>query len=464
MIVGAGRSSLPASALNAEPGSTADGWGVQFGSPSWKINNGSYTNLGTAYSYTTNDVLMVAVDVDAGKFWVGKNGTWLVSGDPAAGTNALFTNLTGEIIPMIGVYASGNTGSANFGQRPFAYTAPSGFKALCTQNLATPAIGATSSTLASKNMNVALYTGNGTSSATTQAITGVGFQPDLVWIKNRNTGVNHVLTDAVRGTTAILSSNATDTEAAFDASWRSSYGQLTAFGSDGFTVAAGSVAGGNFNYSGQTYVGWAFKGGNGTVSNTSGTITSTVSANPTAGISVVTYTGTGATATVGHGLGAAVKFIIVKQRGTGGGGDGNWLVGRTAENGWTKRLILNTDTGDEVNSGHWNDTAPTSTVFTLGSAANVNGNTGNYVAYCFAEVAGFSKFGSYVGNGSTDGTFIYTGFRPRYIMIKGTNTNHWSVKDTARSPSNVALANLFPNLSNSETSEYDSKLGLQAEQ
>ena len=432
MIVGVGRSSLPASALNAEPGSTADGWGVQFGSPSWKVNGGSYTNLGTAFSYTTNDVLMVAVDVDAGKFWFGKNGTWILSGDPAAGTNALFTNLTGEILPMVGVYSSGNTGSANFGQRPFAYTAPSGFKALCTQNLPTPAIGATSTTLASKQMNVVNWTGNGS----TQSITGVGFQPDFVWIKRRDAVGNNRLYNLISGVTKNMLSDLTDAE-------QTEATGLTAFGSDGFTL--GSQVG--HNASGGTYAAWNWKGANTTVSNTSGSITSTVSANPTAGISVVGYTGNNtAGATVGHGLGVAPKMIIVKSRGTE-----NWGVYHTSL-GATTGVLLNSSAAT-IAAPWWNSATPTSSVFSLSSGSGItNTNAQTYIAYCFAEVAGFSKISSYTGNNSADGAFVYCGFRPRYLIIKSTGANGWITIDAVRNSYNVSNSVLFPHAAAAEDS------------
>ncbi|CAB4131884.1 SPRY domain containing protein [uncultured Caudovirales phage] len=417
----------------------------------------SATNVATYGSWTNGDIVSCAVDCATGKVWFYKNGT-IQGGDPVAGTGQAFTlSNNGNLAFALDNDSSGAgaslVGSANFGQRPFAYTAPSGFKALCTQNLPTPAIGATSSTLASKNMNVALYTGNGTSSATTQAITGVGFQPDLVWIKNRGSAAYHVLTDAVRGTTAILSSNATDAESAFDAAWRSSYGQLTAFGSDGFTVAAGSVAGGNFNYSGQTYVGWAFKGGNGTVSNTSGSITSTVSANPTAGISVVTYTGTGTAATIGHGLGVAPKMVIIKSRSDA---STSWIVYHGSISP-SNLLTLQTTGAQQALPLYFNSTATTSTVFSIGSAANtgsdLNVNTKNYVAYCFAEVAGFSKFGSYTGNGSADGPFVYCGFRPKYVMVKRSDSiGSWKMWDAARNTYNATDKPLWADLTNAEGS------------
>jgi hypothetical protein len=417
-------------------GRDANGWGYVSGNGN-KWTNGSGASYGA--TWTVGDIMGIAFDADAGTLTFYKNNT-------SQGT--AFTGLTsGPYFP--GVSFESTTGYVNFGQRAFAYTAPSGFKALVSTNLPTPAVGASNATLASKNMNIALYTGNGTSSATTQAITGVGFQPDLVWIKNRVSVAYHVLTDAVRGVNAILSSNDTLSESTFDAAWRSGNGQLTAFGSDGFTVAAGTVAGGNFNYSGQTYVGWAFKGGNGTVSNTSGTITSTVSANSTAGISVITYTGNGTGgATVGHGLGAAPKMIICKSRTTASNND--WTTYH-ASIGNVGAVFLNlTNATNTTNLVFWNNTSPTSSVFSIGTNATVNQSSINYVAYAFAEVAGFSKIGSYIGNGSADGPFVYCGFRPRYIFIKNTAGGSWEQYDTARNTYNQANLLLEPNSSGAE--------------
>ena len=283
----------------------------------------------------------------------------------------------------------------------------------------------------------------------------MAFQPDFVWAKQRSGGVSHLLYDVLRGPSTsgaskALVSNATVTEGSSNDDPTNGY--LSSFNSDGFGYFGGSSPA-YFSANNATYVGWQWKAGGTGVSNTSGTITSTVSANTTSGFSVVTYTGNGTSgATVGHGIGSAVQFIIVKQRGTSGGGDGNWLVGTTAGIGWTGRLILNGTQGNEVNSSHWNNTAPTSSVFTLGNSGNVNGSTGNYVAYCFAEVAGFSKIGSYTGNGSTNGPFVYCGFRPRFIMVKNTDTGteSWGIIDSARDTYNVANRRLFPNLANAE--------------
>jgi len=396
------------------------------------FSNGSkYTNGGSASygaSFTTNDVIGVALDMDAGTVTFYKNGT---------SQGVAYSSLTGK--SMQATVGDGTSGSiqyfsCNFGQRAFASTAPSGFKALCTQNLPTPTIGATTATQAGKFFNPVLYTGNGS----TQSITGVGFQPDWTWIKGRSYAEDHMLVDAVRGTGAYLFSNLTNAEVT------GSTNRVTSFDSNGFSLGS-SVS---VNTNAATYVAWNWKANGSGSTNTAGSITSTVSASTTSGFSVVTFTGTGANATVGHGLGVAPSMIIVKSRTLSGG---HWTVYHTAL-GNTKGMLMNTTDSVYTNSGFWNNTNPTSTVFTVGTDGSVNQSSQNQVAYCFAEVAGYSKFGSYTGNLSTDGPFVFTGMRPAYIMFKRTNTSgaSWNIFDTTRSPFNVTDDALFANLSNAE--------------
>jgi len=397
----------------------------------------SYPTVGSAYgaSYTTNDVVGVALDMDAGTITFYKNGT---------SQGVAFTGLSGTFAPAFSANgnSSGITVNCNFGQRPFAYTAPSGFKALCTQNLPTPTIGATTATQTGKFFNPVLYTGNAPSS---QSITGVGFQPDFVWIKNRSNagGYWHGLFDSVRGVNKVLVSNSTMAE---DAALTQ---QLNSFNSDGFTVGTNSDGGNYTNLNGNSYVAWNWKANGSGSTNTAGSITSTVSANTTSGFSVVTYTATGSNATVGHGLGAVPSMIIVKSRTLAGG---HWTVYHSAL-GNTKGMLMNTTDSAYTNSGYWNNTTPTSTVFSIGTDGSVNQNTQNQVAYCFAEVAGYSKFGSYTGNGSADGPFVFTGFRPAYVMFKRTDaSSNWYVFDVARNTSNVMSSFLLPNDPLAETS------------
>ena len=285
-----------------------------------------------------------------------------------------------------------------------------------------------------KYMQAITYTGTGS----TQTI-AVGFQPDFVWIKSRSAATDHKLTDSVRGVTKALISDTTGAET-------TDTNGVTAFTSNGFTIGSDSV----YNTNAATYVAWCWKAGGTSASNTNGSITSTVSANTTAGFSVVTYTGTGANATVGHGLGVAPSMIILKQRNA----VDYWVVWQTAL-GSTGYLLLNSTNGSSTAATYWNSTTPTSTVFSLGSDSRPNGSGTTYVAYCFAAVAGYSAFGSYTGNGSTDGPFVFTGFRPRWVLVKRSDsTGDWNLHDTSRDAYNVADKSLFPNASNAETTPY----------
>ena len=402
---------------------TDNNWGSQ--AVAYVSNGNKYNGTGSAYgaSYTTNDVIGVAIDMDAGTIAFYKNGS-------SQGT-AFSSGLAGrEFRPLVYSPTSG-TQTANFGQRPFAYTAPSGFKALCTQNLPTPTIGATSTTQANDYFNVVLWTGNGSDP---RNITGVGFAPDFVWGKSRSSAYNHRLYDIVRGAQKALLSNATDAETTADDT-------MTAFLSDGFTVKN------SLNTNADTYVSWNWNAGGSNATNTAGSITSTVRANTTSGFSIVTYTGTGSAATIGHGLGVAPSMIIVKNRQAAN----SWAVYHIST-GANQQLILNSTNG--ISSDTQGFTAvPSSTVFSVGTGAAMDTNQtsggGQHVAYCFAPVAGYSAFGSYTGNGSADGPFVYTGFRPRYVLVKRTDTGgagfDWFIWDTARSTYNVASANLTAN-------------------
>ena len=285
--------------------------------------------------------------------------------------------------------------------------------------------------------NNVLYTGTGS----TNAQTGVGFQPDLVWLKRRDNAGRHRLFDAVRGATKSVRSD--DAEAEITRA-----DSLTSFDSDGFTLGADSSSGGiNVNISGETMVGWNWLTDNTSgSSNTDGSITSTVSANTTSGFSIVSYTGTGSNATVGHGLGVVPSVIMVKRRDSAG----DWTV-YNSNIGNTNFLRLNGTLASTSQATYWNNTTPTSSVFSVGSAGDVNTSSGTHIAYCFAEKKGFSKFGSYTGNGSTDGTFVYTGFKPAWIMIKRTSgTDGWVIYDNKRETFNVHNLILDANTSNPE--------------
>ena len=289
--------------------------------------------------------------------------------------------------------------------------------------------------------NTKLYTGNNS----TNAQTGVGFQPDLVWFKKRSGAAPHSLFDSVRGVTKALASNSTDAEFTITDA-------LTSFDSDGFTLGADS---GNYiNYNTATYAAWNWKANGAGSSNTDGSITSTVSANTTSGFSIVKYTGTGANATIGHGLGVAPKMVMVKNTSTAE----NWIVGHKSL-GFTNFLSLDVTNAAQATSNRFNDTDPTSSVFSVGSADGTNKSGDTIIAYCFAEKKGFSKFGSYTGNGNnafSNKEFVYTGFKPAFVMFKQTDsTSSWTIVDTKRDTYNPTNKRLFPNLSNADNTSLD---------
>jgi hypothetical protein len=398
----------------------------------WVIyNNGSLTQTGI--TLTSAATLMFAYDPATRKVWFGVNGTWYNSGNPAAGTNQFATLSTSITYTFAATNRASAGGYVNFGQRAYTYTAPSGFKALCTQNLPEPTV-----VQGDDYFNTVIYTGTLTDAqgtGATQSITGVGFQPDFLWLKNRTYANQHLLVDAVRTVASynFLTSASTGAEVTVNTN-----GAISSLDADGFTLENGNDSGAKANNVARdtwNYVAWNWKANGAGVSNTDGTIpgTVTVSANTTAGISIVTYTGNATSgATVGHGLGVAPSMIILKIRST----TGNWPVYHVS-NGNTKAqyLDLTLGTGGDF-TGAWNNTTPTSTVFTLGNSTETNASAGTFVAYCFAEVEGFSKFGSYTGNGSADGTFVYTGFRPAFLIIKRTTGDSWFLSDSARSPVN----------------------------
>jgi hypothetical protein len=296
----------------------------------------------------------------------------------------------------------------------------------------------------SAQMAATLYSGNNSTQSINNAVNSVSFQPDMVWIKSRNIGgANHVLTDSVRGVNRFVLPNTTEAELNIA-------NTLTAFNSNGFSLGNTAY---DFNISGNNYVAWQWKAGGAAVTNTAGSISAQVSANTTSGFSVVTYSGTGSNATVGHGLGVAPQMIIVKRRNSGVG-DTNWFVYHSQLNNGTNpaqyNIKLNLTSGTAGLSNVWNDTAPTSTVFSVGTNVETNGSGGTFVAYCWAPVAGYSAFGSYTGNGSTDGPFVYTGFRPRFILVKSTSASNWFLWDTARNTFNATTTPLFPNNSSAE--------------
>ena len=405
----------------------------------------SWSNNGSYGGFTTGDIIGVALDMDAGEIEFYKNGTSQgVAYSSLDTTKTFFPFVQGSTSLQYGVnfgnapfsISSGNSDGNGYGN--FEYAPPSGYLALCTQNLAT----ALSPTIddGSEYFETTTYTGN----ASTLAITSLNFQPDFLWIKRRSSASTHALFNSNVGRDKSLGSESNDAEFTSP-----SDKDLISFDSNGFTVAQPNQR--NVNGSGQTFVGWSWKANGGTTSsNTDGSITSTVQANTTAGFSIVTYTGTGSDGSVGHGLGVAPKCYMIKARTR----PDSWIVGHTAlgTSTYPYNLLLNQTSGKE--GGSYDDylTAdPTSTVLNLGNAGNVNGSGETYVAYCFADIEGYSKFGSYTGNGSTDGTFVYTGFRPAWVMIKVTDTTEdWWILDTTRDTFNSARRMLYADGTSSE--------------
>jgi len=425
-VMGVMKSSI---ANNVYMGFTTDAW-------IFVAVNGNKAN-GSQVSYDSSSVvgqtIGIAMNMDNGELTFYRNGVSLGVAFTIADTSNL----------VFGIGQSTNasrTVNANFGQRPFKYTPPTGYKKLNTYNLPDSTIQD-----GSQYMNPVTYTGNGDN--TGRAITGVGFSPDFVWVKDRTSGNTHILQDTIRGAGKCLFSAGTGAESS------TSGDLIQSFDSDGFTVNTtflGNTNNLSTNGSGLNYVAWNWRASDSSpVSNTDGTITSTVSANTDSGFSVVTYTGTAAVATVGHGLGVAPSMIITKNRDT----TTAWWVYHAAL-GNTKYMVLNTTDAAATSSVAWNNTSPTSTVFTLGGAGNPS-NANQDVAYCFAEVEGFSKFGSYTGNGSTDGPFVYTGFRPAFIMTKCSSSGgEWEMYDTSRGSYNAVTSTLEAQSSTSELNYY----------
>jgi len=413
-------------------------------------NNGEHNYGHQSTTYAAGDILAVAVDVDNTTFTFYKNNTaietntdWSSKGFTTIVPFVTSANSAGEEVCIFNfgqdssfagaVTAQGNSDDNGVGD--FYYSPPSGYLALCADNLPDITIGPGQSSQAEDNFNTVLYTGDGS----TQGITGVGFSPDWVWIKERSSTSGHSLFDVIRGAGEYLSSHSTSEE-------DTSSTQLTSFDADGFTTGASGAT----NQSSQTYVAWNWLAGT-AFSNDAGangaTIASTGQVNTTAGFSITSYTGnTTAGATVAHGLSSAPEAIILKARDNAR----DWRVYHSSL-GATKTLDLNTTGAVQgPNAAYWNNTAPTSSVFSVGNVTTVNGAEA-YIAYCFHSVDGYSKFGSYTGNGSSNGTFVYTGFRPAWVMVKKSSaTGNWLLHDTVRDPFNPIENRIYPNLSDAE--------------
>jgi len=411
----------------------------------WLLNAASqFTQAG---AISSSDVFQIAYDSSTGKVWLGKNNTYYTAagagtGNPSSGTNEFATlSTTTEFCAYTGGNTGTTTSSINFGQQPFTYTPPTGFKTLNTFNLPEPTIKQPN-----KHFDATIYTGTGSN----RTITNAGsFQPDFIWIKSRSTADYHNLNDTVRGIVGTgsptLITNTTDAEQTF-----TGYG-VSAVNSNGFNL----IGNGSYtNASGTTYVGWQWNAGGANATNTSGTITSIVRANPTAGFSIVTWTGSGSAGTVGHGLGTTPAMIVIKNRTTGSTQWVTWhqnLSGATATDG--AYMYLNTTAAPSTTTVFYNGSQISSSVFGLrGNNSNVNASPDNYVAYCWAPVAAYSAFGTYAGNASADGTFVYLGFRPRFLLLRRTNTTgNWVLMDTTRATYNPNDTDLFADLAIAES-------------
>ena len=420
--------------------------------------NGSDASYGN--SQADGDILGFALDMDNGKFYIAENGTWYNSGDPANGTNAGKTGLTGTVFPSAAPY-DGKSCYFNFGQDDtfdgnetsqgntdgnghgkFKYAPPTGFLSLCTANLPK----STSILKPQRHFDTLLYTATGNA----MSVTGLEFKPDLIWQKRRDsTGGSHYhyLFDSIRGGRYGLQANTSGAE--FDSTNNSNI----VFKDGGFDMAASD--GGQGNAASGTYVAWCWKAGGAAVANTDGDQTTQVSVNEEAGFSIVTYTGTGSNTNIGHGLGGTPDIVITKSRSA----TGSWAVldrigNSTAEYG----LFLNDNGAYSSYQGgtYWNDTLPTSTVFRVSSNAATNANGVTYVAYCWRSIPGYSKFGIYEATNNTDGPYVHLGFQPKWVMMKPVDSGgNWQIYDTSRTPVNKDDGNaLYADLENSEASGF----------
>ena len=419
-------------------------------------------STGTA-SFTTGDIISFALDYDNKKLWISKNGTFFNSGNPAGGSNqqASWTGDVPIIYPCAEPYHTNNDFTINAGQDSsfagqktsgsaaatdgngygdFYYTPPTNFLSLNSANAPIsddidPA--ETDDDIPQKQFNSILYTGTGSSNA----ISGLGFQPDLVWLKQRGSGGSNMLLDTNRGTNSRLSSNNTNDE-------RTASSYFTSFDSDGFTVTGNDAIS---NASSGTFVGWCWKCAGGTTStNNEGNHTCTLQANAKAGFSIMTlanYTSASGV-TIGHGLGKAPSMYIHKSRAS----SGNWHIYHKSL-GATKAMFF-TNAAAATAIGYWANTEPTADVLSLG---NTFAGTFNGVVYAWAEIEGYSKFGTYEGNQNADGPFIYTGFRPKMVFVKNADTGstEWSINDTARNTFNPTEKQLNWDNSNAELTGKD---------
>ena len=390
-------------------GTAATGSGYIFYMSSAQLNNaGSITPYGTGF--VNGDTIGVVFDLNAGTIEFSTNNVF--HGVAVTGVNGLY-------IPYVQLYRLTSYASGfefNFGQRPFSYSLPANALPLSSANLAAP-IG-NYFAISSKQ-----YDGTGSALTVQSTSKNVTFKPDFVWIKANNATTDHSLYDSVRGATKDIASNLTAAETTQSTG-------LTSFDADGFSI--GTLA--KLNTIGVSYTALMWKSSGVITTNTSGTISSQINVNTATGFSIVKYTGTGVNATVGHGLGIAPKLIIVKNTSA----ITNWPVYHTVT-GQANRLFLNTSDATAAAATFWNGTAPTTSVFSIGTSTETNGSTNSIIAYCFSEITGFSRFSSYTGNGSAEGPFVYCGFKPKFIMIKcNGSAGDWAMIDTTNNTFNAS--------------------------
>ena len=454
------------------PGQSTSTYGASYvcytntGTYSQKRHNGSTSDL-TLSDGDSGDIWQCALDLDNGKIWFGKNNSWDNSANPALGSNESYSSIPSSTwVPITCSYNDSNSENypQNFGQDStfsgrisaggnadengfgdFKYAPPTGFLALCSGNLPIsddidPA--QTDDDFPGKQFNAITYTGTGS----TNAITGLGFQPDLIWIKRTNSSATYSngLVDSSRGRAKVLISNLTTSEYT-----SGSTQDVVSIDSDGFTLGTNSNI--SCNASSDTHVAWCWRANGGTTSsNSDGTITTTLQVGK--GFSIGTYTGTGSNATVGHGLGAVPDFTIFRERSS----SGNWVV--TSQKNMSSNdhnLYLQLDNA-QSDGNYFQNTAMTSSVISIGTHADINGSSNTYVMYNWINVEGYQKFGTYTGNGNADGPFIYTGFRPRMFFVKLLDSaGDWWIQDTARSTFNPASKYIAWNRADGEATGID---------
>jgi len=428
-----------------------DGYFAYSQDPLTRYETGTNSSINGSPAFDTSKTLQVAIDITAGKIWYGINNTWVnndsgSAGDPANGSNPISTFTGGTTMFPKVINNLGNV-SVNWGQQGFTYTPPTGFETLSTSNLADPTIK-----LPNEHFGTLVYAGDGSASRTISDTSSVNFTPDWVWVKNRSQADWHILSDVVRGFDGkTLYSNTAGAE--HDASGSGENGYISAAANGGFTAtdSDGSV-GGNLNANSENYVAWNWKGGGAGSANTTGDIDSTVSANASAGFSIVKYTGNGTLGqSVGHGLGIAPKIVIFKNRSRS---SRNWEINYVhPTDGSLDYIYLNLDVGK--GGGSLGISNPTSSVFYVTNGNDSNQSGDDIIAYCFANVEGYSKFSSYEGIGGTDGPFVHTGFRPVYVLIKNVDSDSrwWVIKTTKIPGYNPHAPALFTNNANAETNE-----------